>query len=172
MRYGKAAAALLLACSAAAARELPTSAVTETQAYASADQAAVAALRIAMPLSRDYENGGAIIERDGAFYYSDPVSNGDTGHIAFKAALPKGSRLAAIYHTHPSSEENSRMFSWDDVAEAKKLNLNSYIGVVGDGTIRFFDPLKTPTYAFQIPGTRMSPGRVSDGVIIATIVNK
>jgi proteasome lid subunit RPN8/RPN11 len=166
------AALVLAAASAAAARELPTSRVTETQAYAGADQAAVAALRIAMPLSQDYENGGAIIERDGAFYYSDPVSNGDTGHIVFKAAFPEGGRLAAIYHTHPSSEEDSRMFSWDDVNEARKLNVDSYIGVLGDGTIRFFDPRKTPTHPYQLPGTPISPGRVSDGVIIATIINK
>jgi len=163
---------LFPALAAAAAPELPLSRVSETQAYGSAEQAAVAALRIAMPLSADYEHGGFVIERDGAFFYSDAVTNGRTGHIAFRAAVPKGSRLVAIYHTHPSDEPDSRMFSWDDVKEAKELGVDSYIGVLGDGTIRFFDPRRTPTRPFEMPGTKLSPGRVSDGAIVTTILNR
>ena len=50
---GLAAGVLISAVPGAFARTLPSGVVTETQAYASADQAAVAALRIALPLSRD-----------------------------------------------------------------------------------------------------------------------
>ncbi|HXT02209.1 MAG TPA: DUF4329 domain-containing protein [Elusimicrobiota bacterium] len=163
---------LLLLSAAAAAADLPLSVVSETESYASADQAAIAALRRAMPLSENFENGGVVVERDGSFFYSEPVSNGQTGHIRFRAGVRKGDRLVALYHTHPSSEPDSRMFSWDDVAEAKKLDVNSYIGVLGDGTVRFFDPHRTPTRPYDQPGTNISPGRVSDGVIVATILNR
>lgn len=163
---------VLAGAAAATAADLPLSVVSETEAYASPDQAAVAALKLAMPRSDRFENGGVIVERGGSFFYSEPVSNGQTGHIQFRAGVRKGDRLVALYHTHPSDEPQSRLFSWDDVAEAQKLGVNSYIGVLGDGTVRFFNPARTPTRAFDQPGTKISPGRVSDGVIVATILNR
>ncbi|MFI5344967.1 MAG: DUF4329 domain-containing protein [Elusimicrobiota bacterium] len=154
----------------AAAGSIPKSNVTETLAYASAEQAAVEALKIAMPLSGSYENGGFIAERDGEYFYSDPVSAHEEGHISFAAVIPAGARLAAIYHTHPGASSEYLLFSSDDVKEARALGVDSYIGVLDDHTVRRFEPGRTPTRPFAAPAEMLS-GMVSDGVIVATVVN-
>lgn len=166
------AALALLSCAAsAAAPDLPLSAVTETQPYATMDEAAVAALRAAMPLSERFENGGFILLRDGAYYYSDPVSNRRTGHIAFRAAVPAGASMAAVYHTHPDDGDASKLFSGDDVREAKALGVPSYIGVMADGTVRRYEPGKTPARGFAVPGSPFAD-KVSDGALVTTILNR
>ncbi len=162
------AASLALAARPALARALPIAKVTETVAYAAQNDAAVAALRVALPESGEHEFGGIIVELGGAFYYTDPVSNGDDGDIAFKAVLSAGSRFMAIYHTHPSMKRDARLFSPHDVDEARRLGVDSYIGVWRDGTVRFFDPRSTRTFAYNSDGAGLGP-RVSKGVIIARL---
>ena len=56
------------------------------------------------------------------------------------------------------------------MVEARNLGVTSYIGVLDDHTIRRFDPRRTPTRPFMMPGTRV-PQVVSDGEIVATLVN-
>ncbi|MBI3564842.1 MAG: hypothetical protein HY079_06575 [Elusimicrobia bacterium] len=165
------AALLLLAPVLASAAPPPVSAVVESEAYASAEQAAVAGLRIAMARSGRYENGGAVVAKDGSFYRTEPVSNGDEGHIRFAVEVPAGARLVAIFHTHPDAGPQTRLFSQDDVAEAAKLGLTSYIGVMDDRVIRRFTPGVTPTRPYTPPGSSLPRGRVSDGETVLALLN-
>lgn len=164
-------AALLLLASVAASAATPVSPLVMAESYASAEQAAVAGLRIAMARSDRYENGGAVVEKDGVFYRTEPVSNGDMGHIRFAVDIPAGGRLAAIFHTHPDLGTQTRLFSQDDVAEASKLGIPSYIGVMDDRVIRRFMPGVTPSRPYTPPGAITPRGRVSEGEAVLTVLN-
>jgi proteasome lid subunit RPN8/RPN11 len=113
--------------------------VTTTRGFDDADSAARAALAVAMARSREQEHGGAIFERDGRYYYTEPVSSGTREESRYDVAAPAGSRLAAIYHSHPRHEMDECV-SATDVATARRLRVRSYIGIVSKGCIRVFDP--------------------------------
>ena len=161
----------LLAPVLAAAAPPPLSPLSAAEAYADAEQAAVAGLRLAMARGGVYEFGGAVVEKDGAFYRTEPVSSGEEGHIRFAVDVPAGARLVAIFHTHPDDGPQTRLFSWDDVNEAKKLGLTSYIGVMNDHVIRRFTPGVTPTRPYTPSGSSLPRGRVSEGEPVLTVLN-
>lgn len=131
-------ATLALVATAAASASAP-SLLTETTAYSSADEAAKAAEAAAMPLSRVYEFGGVIVERNGRFFYTTPTTSGRTGEVKIRALIPVGARLAGLYHTHPG-DSCGEFFSTEDVSTAMQMKLPSYIGVLSDGSVRRFVP--------------------------------
>lgn len=162
--------ALCLAVSpTAAAGELPRAELApDAPVYATVDAAARAALSQAMPLSRNHEYGGVILESQGLYYFTAPVSNGRTGEIRFTALVPSSYRIAAIYHTHPDESEDTLKFSPNDVEQAKSLGARSYIGVLRDRSIRVFDPATMRAYRRPSPGTIISRGEIADGAVLVT----
>lgn len=162
--------ALLLALSlTAAAKDLPEAVLApDAPAYASVDDAARAALLKAMPLSRSHEHGGVILESEGRYYFTEPVTNGRTGEIRFAAMVPSTHRIAAVYHTHPDEGEDTLKFSANDVAQARSLGARSYIGVLRDRSIRVFDPGTMRAYRRPRSGSMLSGGDIADGEVLAS----
>lgn len=152
----------------AAAKDLPQAVLaSDAPGYASVDDAARASLRLAMSLSRIHEYGGVILESEGRYYFTEPVTNGRTGKIRFTAMVPSTHRIAAVYHTHPDEGEDTLKFSSDDVAQARSLGLRSYIGALRDGSIRVFDPATMRVYRRPRPGSKISGGAIADGELLA-----
>lgn len=120
--------------------ELPVSIQTETVAYSTLDDAAKAALNEATSLStvNKTEFGGILLERDGQFFYTAPVSTSETSALDFKARFQHGSNFVGLYHTHPGSQLEAELFSPPDVEIATKLQITSYIGVLRSNTIHKF----------------------------------
>ena len=94
------------------------------------DQSAVAALDVAMPLSVEYEYGGALyVQKDGCHGFTAPQTSGSKYDLELHIVLPVGAHVAGIYHTHPG-EGDVRRFSGNDVLKQRALRVPSYIGVV------------------------------------------
>ncbi len=160
--------ALLAAALPTFAAEIPSARLRpDAPAHITVDDAAMAGLREAMPQSRSYEYGGAVLESAGRYYATAPVTNRRTANIDFSVVVPAGHRIAAIYHTHPSGEPQSDLFSPNDVRQAKALNVVSYIGVMADRTIRLYDPNTMRARRHSRPGTMVGGGEIADGRIIA-----
>ena len=131
---------------AALKQQVPTAALDPTCVWQpSKDQAAITGLNNAAQQGNKLENGGAIFQNgDGQYCYSIPVSSKQGEHIQFNVTPPTGTKLAAIYHTHPDGLD-SGSFSPDDVDTANKLKMTSYIKALKSGAIKRFDPGVTPT---------------------------
>lgn len=164
--------ALLLASALpAAAKDVPDAVLSpDAQAYESVDDAAHAALLEAMPLSRRYEYGGAVMESEGLYYFTAPVTSGRTGEIAFSVLRPSTHRIVGIYHTHPDESEHTLKFSPNDVRQAKALGVRSYIGVMRDRSIRVYDPASMRVERFRRSGSNVSQGEVADGEVLVSDV--
>lgn len=133
---------------------------TTSAPYSTLDGAAKAALAVALPLSSRYEHGGALLLCAGSYFATVPVTARDTHNVAFQVTVPAGCTLAGIYHTHPSANENARVFSPGDVKTARALKVRSYIGISADGTVRVFDP---ETMTTQKDRGRMAGGFAAAG---------
>jgi proteasome lid subunit RPN8/RPN11 len=84
----------------------------------------------------EYEYGGSIIERDGEYRVSVPVTNRDRNSV-FQGciAVPKGWRLAAIYHTHAAHP----VFSKRDRRNAARLGVPTFMATMSDGRLFRYD---------------------------------
>lgn len=104
------------------------------------DAVRVAMMKALRAGSDGAEWGGAIFQRGNEFYASDPQSSKQTGDIKVRVVpdAPDDSP-AAIYHTHPRGPDSQR-FSPNDVNEARKLKMPSFIGLTETGDVRVFDP--------------------------------
>lgn len=115
-----------------------TASVDYTRKFSSVDQCGVAMTAIALSETSNYEFGGfCIIGGDGGIYASDPITSKSTDTIQYHALIPQGSKLAAVYHTHPSGEYTD-VYSDIDVKTASALKVPSYLGIVDDKTVRRF----------------------------------
>jgi hypothetical protein len=117
----------------------PLSTIQDSPPFRTAEEAARAALNVALPLARDQEFGGAIFEWNTSYYYTHPVTNSHREYSSLDAEGPEGSRLAAIYHTH-TRHDMEEYFSATDIATARRLGVKSYLGIVSGRRIRVFDP--------------------------------
>jgi proteasome lid subunit RPN8/RPN11 len=131
----------------------------QPQAFDTLDDAAKAAEAVAMPLSASFEYGGVILEHDGRYYFTQPVTSHERTHLTSAAAIPNGYHLAALFHSHPGSDGVGAFFSTTDVSTAEALHVPSYIGVLADGTVRRFRPGITPTINNAV-AHGISPGEV------------
>lgn len=130
--------------------------------YASADEAAKAALNKANPLSitDNLEYSGLIYRgKDGKFYFSGPAKGTDQGaNPLTDAPAPAGTTVVGDFHTHgdystadpktgaavrtkdPSKDQfNSDNFSRQDKIDNTKQGYPGYLGTPS-GTYRKFDP--------------------------------
>lgn len=126
----------------------PASAIVDTSvAFETIEAAATAGEIAALSASRVKEFAGVIVQTDGKYYISLPVSSGQEGHFQLAIKLTATQHMVALYHSHPSNNDadgiKSQQFSSDDVAVAKSLKVISYIGVQYDHTLRAFTPGQT-----------------------------
>ncbi len=118
----------------------------------SLDTSAIYALRRLDPKSAT-ESAGVIYQNaDGKYAGSIPVSQNLRDAFALRAQIPKGFKMAGIYHTHPSDDQDSQYFSPKDVQIAEQLKIPSYVLFQHDGSIRSYTPGKTATRRVSMPG--------------------
>lgn len=159
------AAAAFALCGLCYAEPLPVSRVTDSREFTSDDDAAVAALAMALNLKPTVEWGGFVFElRDGGYVFSDPVTSQRREVCGYRGEAPAGSRLVGIYHTHPQHEADD-FFSTRDIATAARMGVKTYIGVVSGRHIRMFDPASMhahPRFKYE------QYGDISPGVLLQT----
>lgn len=107
---------------------------------ASINEAIVAAMKVAM-VDHTSEYGGAIYQDGDKFCYTTPVTQNSNTSVDFRISKPAGTKLVALYHTHPDRIGESE-FSPSDLNLAKDMNLLSFIGFHKSQEIRVFDPNK------------------------------
>lgn len=102
--------------------------------YATLDQAGEAALRAVLSLghSKRVEYGGCLYKSDGRYYYTMPVTDGDSSAFSASCELYPNDRFSGIYHNHPSGSEIG--FSGHDINVAKQYGVTSYIAIMERGT--------------------------------------
>lgn len=89
-----------------------------------------------------HEWAGVIVEQDGKYGYTIP-QRGEEDQFSITVRLLPSQKLAAIYHTHPddtSDPDATDMFSPQDIAIARQLNLPSFIWVQAAQHVREFIP--------------------------------
>jgi hypothetical protein len=128
----------------------------EAACHSTVDEAAIAALKLAMTLPPEFEHGGAIYVRSGCFVFSAPVTNYKPMAVLFRIRTSGSSKLAGIYHTHTLSSGPCDHFSSDDVLQARSSRVPSFVGVHGLNHIR-----KLP--AEQMP---KGPVTISDRAVL------
>jgi hypothetical protein len=119
-------------------------------AYNTPDEAARQALRNVTNKSQQTrrEYGGAIYEKDGKYYYTDPEEGplGTPGKRQCKIILVAPGKVVATYHTHIDDP----LHSPGDKFEHDKRNIPSYVAKAGNKIQRYTpDPKKT---ARGVPG--------------------
>jgi hypothetical protein len=159
------AAAFAVLCGLCEAGSLPVSRVIDSPVFATDDEAAVAALAIALEMKPTVEWGGFVFQlRDGGYVFSEPVTSERREVCGYRGEAPAGSRLVGIYHTHPQHEADD-FFSTRDVATAARIGVKTYIGVVSGRHIRMFDPASMhahPRFKYE------QYGDISPGILLQT----
>jgi hypothetical protein len=128
------AAALLLAAPLAAARPCPP--IVFGPPHDSLDEAAIATLHTLLRDNDRFESGGFLIEQDGYFRSSKPVTQRARTEVTYCILLPRGARLAGLYHTHVANAA----FSPRDRDNAERARVPSYIATLGSGTLHVLEP--------------------------------
>jgi hypothetical protein len=125
------------------ASSLPISSSTSSQTgFDSLDAAAKYAEKLAMDLSKDYEFGGALYEREGKYFFTTAVTNKNSYKVDYQISLPKGAKMIGMYHTHPDSSPYSDAFSVSDIETANRMMMTMYVGVVSKNHTLKYDPQK------------------------------
>lgn len=111
----------------------------DSKFFDSADQAAVAALKLIPSLNNSnyFEYSGCIfVDANSSphrFFYTFPVTNNSSDGIRISCVPPAyATALVGIFHTHPISDSfgNTDGFSTHDVEIADRLNITSYVGTI------------------------------------------
>lgn len=132
-------------------RDLPVAiAPPGAKCHATVDEAAIAAIKVAMSLPAEVEHGGAIYDREGCFVFSVAVTNHKPMAVLFKVRTSASSKIAGIYHTHTLSSGPCDHFSGDDVLQARYSRVPSFVGVHGMNHIR------------KLPAAQLPPGPMTD----------
>jgi proteasome lid subunit RPN8/RPN11 len=103
--------------------------------HESLDKAAVQTLAELFDDGGRYESGGFFIELNGAYQASRPVTQGARRAVNYCIVLPRGARLAGIYHTHVTST----ILSARDRSNAERAGVPSYIGTIRDRSLWVYD---------------------------------
>jgi proteasome lid subunit RPN8/RPN11 len=139
-----AAALLLQGAAAGAAREGPCPPVVLGKTHGSLDRAAAATFQKLLIGNERYEHGGFFVEQNGRFRASEPVTQRSGKDVSYCIVLPRGAKLAGLYHTHVASSE----LSVSDRRNAERMAVPSYIGTIRDGSVLVYDAGARKTRAF------------------------
>jgi proteasome lid subunit RPN8/RPN11 len=108
--------------------------------HATLERAVVSALGSLMHTSdrsKPFESAGYVIEFNGKYRSSKPVTQHERGRVSQVCiAWWKGSRVVALYHSHAADPT----FSTSDRANAARWGLPSFIGTLRDGWVLSYDP--------------------------------
>jgi proteasome lid subunit RPN8/RPN11 len=118
---------------------LPLATASASEGCPTLHEAARAALTAALPLSTQFEYGGALYVLDGCHGYTAPQTSGSEYHVDLRVNLPAGAALAGIYHTHPGLQEQGRLFSPADVHTHDSLLVPSFIAFAATGELFALD---------------------------------
>jgi hypothetical protein len=146
-----AAAALSLTTSLAAAHTCPP--ISFGPPHDSLDEAAIATLHTLFRHDARYESGGFLIEQNGSFRSSRPVTQRARTEVNYCIVLPRGAKLAGLYHTHVAGSELSAR----DRSNAARAGVPSYIGTIRDGTLLVVAPDSSRTRAIGASSVRGAP---------------
>jgi hypothetical protein len=157
-----AACALVLA-GIAGGEDLPTSRLADSPAYDSIDDAARAALAIAMPKSGKFEWGGILLRMDTSYFYTEAVTSSSGEFCEYSAQLPPAAVPAGLYHTHTAHDMDG-YFSAADIALARRIGVKSYVGVARTGRIRVFDP--ATMHPYEVRRRNANYGSLARGTVL------
>jgi proteasome lid subunit RPN8/RPN11 len=103
-----------------------------------------------------YESGGFFVELNGAYQASRPVTQGARLAVNYCIVLPRGTRLAGIYHTHVAST----ILSARDRSNAERAGVPSYIGTIRDRSLWVYDARRREARLIeQVPSSERGDGR-------------
>lgn len=128
---------------------------------ASIDSSAHTALQ-GVPTTFGEQAGILYSNADGQYSYSLPITTKDHDNFALRSQIPKGQKLAGIFHTHSGADDYAQYFSPRDIEVANQLKVPSYVLFQKDGSIRKYVPGQTPTHLMAYPGTHQQL-KVSQG---------
>jgi proteasome lid subunit RPN8/RPN11 len=144
---------------AASARECPP--IILGNAHATLDEAAVGALHTLLRDGAQYESGGFIVEKNGAFRASKAVTQRSRTAVRYCIAVPRGATLAGLYHTHVARPT----FSPTDRRNADRAGVPSYIGTIRDGAVFIYDPHRRKAQALSARvGSDAAPVRAAANI--------
>jgi RHS repeat-associated protein len=162
-------------------RGIDPSGLDPFERFASAEEAAIDAIEMYLPFTRDngVEVAGLIFQDPlGGFFYMDPVIGTARGVNALRQAVVRGCHVVADYHTHPYSDVTSRRLFWlqseepptgvgfsgsehdgragDTDAYRERATLFSrpdYVGYMGsaEGTFHSYDVMSGAESVVQLP---------------------
>ena len=91
-----------------------------------------------------YEWGGVVIKKpDGTLCVTNPVTSKSGYSVQYRMQMKKGTKIIAMYHTHPRSmDSHGTHFSKDDIEVSHNVNVPSYVYAYEDFTLRMYDPSK------------------------------
>jgi len=153
--------AAMVSAVALGATPLPLSAYDPAQAGISDLQdCARAALAAAVQVGGDDEAGGALFQSaDGLCHYTIPVTQHIPTGVDYRVAVPRNSKMLALYHDHPGTAA-PHFFSAPDLNLANRMHLPMYVLVVREGVVMTYldnrpvrDPLTFRGH-YEFSGTR------------------
>jgi hypothetical protein len=104
-------------------------------AHGSLDELAARTLNELFDEGGRYESGGFLIERDGKYHASRPVTQRGRRAVSYCIVLPRDARLAGLYHTHVASSA----LSAQDRSNAERAGVPTYIGTIRDRSMLVYD---------------------------------
>jgi proteasome lid subunit RPN8/RPN11 len=131
---------ILLSLTSATANAQCTGVMLIKTLYPTLELAAIAVLAGLVAKGGNAEHGGFIIEIDGKYRHSKPVSQGHTDSVDYCIAYSPEWRVAGVYHTHPEIP----LFSKGDMDVARRSAVPSFLATMGTAegyqVIARFDP--------------------------------
>jgi hypothetical protein len=136
---------VLAACSKAPQQAPVSGPVANEVAFSSEDAAAIAGLKRIVVQTTEKEMIGAIFKQGSMYFYTAPVGIDSEKEAEARITIPPGSSLVALYHTHPAEgigefEDKTEYFSATDVETAKRLHVDSFVGVIKNNNVIKYTP--------------------------------
>jgi hypothetical protein len=156
-----AAAVLMQLAAVAAAHARPCLPIGFGEPHVSLEEAATRTLRALFFAGEPYESGGFLIEKNGAFRASKPVTQRSRNTVNYCIVVPRGARLAGLYHTHVANP----VLSPRDRGNAERAGVPSYVGTIRDGSLFVYDARGRKT---RVIGN----GSTSDDLVAASLTSR
>lgn len=132
-----------------------------TDSHLSLEQAATTALRDLYHAGDPYESGGFVIEQDGKFRASKPVTQRSRSDVSYCIVLPRDAKLAGLYHTHVGHAG----FSARDRRNSERAGVPSFVGTIRSGAQLVYDPTRDKVSALAATPARQRLARSPSGPV-------
>lgn len=103
----------------------PSNVLANPIAFATLEEAGIAAVRLSASYSQNIEYGGCLYQSGGLFFYTTPATDGKGSDFSATCMIDPRS-LVGIFHTHPANPDVG--VSALDISVAKQFKVVSYIG--------------------------------------------